>query len=183
MSPVEPVWSRISRFGKKIVNSGLTSSRFGNISVLEGESILITCTGSMLDELDEASIVRIDRADPCEMDRIASSEAGLHRAVYKRTGHLSVVHTHSPYAVVCSLLETEMMMPIDGEGRAFLGAVPIVEGSFGSEELALAVSGALVAHKACIARGHGVFAAGSDLSDAYTVACMAEHSSMVRRRR
>jgi len=42
-------WQEISRFGKKAVISGLTSSRFGNISLLQGEKIFITCTGSMLD--------------------------------------------------------------------------------------------------------------------------------------
>ena len=46
-------WQEIARFGKKLVISGLTSSRFGNISLLEGDKIFITCTGSMLDELEE----------------------------------------------------------------------------------------------------------------------------------
>ena len=45
-------WQEISRFGRKIVASGLTSSRFGNISLCQGETISITRTGSMLDELD-----------------------------------------------------------------------------------------------------------------------------------
>jgi L-fuculose-phosphate aldolase len=39
---------------------------------------------------------------------------------------------------------------------------------------------ALQSHKACIARGHGVFATGMTLSEAFTAASMAEHSSKVR---
>ena len=39
-------WQEIAKFGKKVVASGLTSSRFGNISLCQGEKISITCTGS-----------------------------------------------------------------------------------------------------------------------------------------
>jgi L-fuculose-phosphate aldolase len=58
--------------------------------------------------------------------------------------------------------------------------MPIVEGHYGSDRLAQAVSTALQSHKACIARGHGVFASGMTLTEAFTAASMAEHSSKVR---
>jgi ribulose-5-phosphate 4-epimerase/fuculose-1-phosphate aldolase len=37
-------WQEIARFGKKLVFSSLTSSRFGNISLLRDGRIFITCT-------------------------------------------------------------------------------------------------------------------------------------------
>ena len=173
-------WQEISRFGKKLVISGLTSSRFGNISLLEGDKIFITCTGSMLDELEEALVVEVDIGCPSDQDKIASSETCVHRASYQSTTNQAIIHTHSPYAVALSLLEREEIMPLDSEGMIFLGALPIVEGHFGTDELARAAASALQTRKACIARGHGVFAAGKSLSDAYTAACMAEHSAQVR---
>jgi L-fuculose-phosphate aldolase len=173
-------WQEISRFGRKIVSAGLTSSRFGNISVLQSDRIFITCTGSMLDELDEAQVVEVDLTGPCPLDRVASSETCVHRAVYQNTSATAIIHTHSPYAVALSLIEKTTIEPIDGEGKHFLGAMPVVEGSFGSDDLAESVSSALRASYACIARGHGVFAAGRSLAEAYTTACMAEHSSQVR---
>jgi len=173
-------WQEIARFGKKLVLSGLTSSRFGNISLLQGDRIFITCTGSMLDELDREMVVEVDLSHPCNLDKIASSETCVHRAVYQRTANMAIIHTHSPYTVALSLLEQRAIEPIDSEGLLFLGAVPIVEGRIGTDELAMAVSIALQKHKACIARGHGVFAAGESLPDAYTAACMAEHSAQVR---
>ena len=173
-------WQEIARFGKKVVFSGLTSSRFGNISLLQGDKIFITCTGSMLDELDEAMVVEVDLGCPCDQDKIASSETCVHRAIYQGTTNQAIIHTHSPYAVALSLLEREEVEPLDSEGMIFLGTMPIVEGHFGTDELARAVSFALQTHKACIARGHGVFAAGKSLNDAYTAACMAEHSAQVR---
>jgi len=173
-------WKEISLFGKKVVNSGLTSSRFGNISIASGELIYITCTGSMLDELTEEQIVTVDLSGACENDRIANSETCVHRAVYLATANKAIIHTHSPYSVAESLLEQSEVVPLDGEGLIFLGSMPVVEGHFGTDELATAVSSALKSHNACIARGHGVFAAGKGLKDAYTIACMAEHSAQVR---
>ncbi|HOV81151.1 MAG TPA: aldolase [Methanothrix sp.] len=175
----EQPWREIARYGRKAVASGLTSSRFGNISIAVDDSIFITCTGSMLDELDESQIVRVDLAGPCPMDETASSETCVHRAVYQRSTHRAVIHTHSPYAVAMSILETEQVIPLDSEGLIFLGAVPVVQGRLGSEELGGAVSSALVGHQACIARSHGVFAAGKSLTEAYTAACMVEHSAQV----
>jgi L-fuculose-phosphate aldolase len=173
-------WQEIARFGRKIVFAGLTSSRFGNISVLQGDRIFITCTGSMLDELDEAQVVEVDLMGPCPMDRVASSETCVHRAIYQSTSAKAIIHTHSPYAVVLSLIEKTTVEPIDSEGKHFLGSMPVVEGSFGSDDLAESVSSALRASCACIARGHGVFAIGRSLAEAYTAAAMAEHSSQVR---
>jgi L-fuculose-phosphate aldolase len=173
-------WQDLSRFGKKMVQSGLTNSRFGNISILREDRISITSTGSMLDELDETMVVEVDLSYPCNLDRIASSETCVHRAIYQSTTYAAIIHTHSPYAVALSLLEREAVEPMDSEGRLFLGKMPIVEGQIGTDELAMAASSALQNHRACIARGHGVFAAGNSLNDAYTAACMAEHSAQVR---
>src|SRR5665647_2142066 len=124
-------WQEIAKFGKKVVETGLTSSRFGNIRLCQGEKIFITCTGSMLDELDQSSVVEVDLNSPCAWDKVASSETCVHRAIYQSTSIKALIHTHSPYAVALSLLERDSIEPLDGEGILFLGAMPIVEGHFG----------------------------------------------------
>jgi L-fuculose-phosphate aldolase len=170
--------SQIAMFGRKVVSSRLTSSRFGNISARIDDSIFITKTGSMLDELDESLIVTVGLQPCTEADAEASCETPVHRAVYGTSEAMAVIHTHSPYAVALSLL-MDRIRPVDSEGLAFLGEMPVVDGHFGSGELAHSVSAALLEHRATVAKGHGVFAAGKSLEDAYTVACMAEHCSMV----
>lgn len=171
-------WQLIAGFGRRIVAAGLTSSRFGNISLRHGEKIFITATGSSLDELDRDLVVETDLTGPCPS--MASSETCVHRAIYRESEAEAIIHTHSPFAVVLSLIEREAVEPIDSEGVHFLGAMPIVDGPFGTEELGRSVSLALRDHPACIARGHGVFAAGKSLPEAYIAVCMAEHSSQVR---
>jgi L-fuculose-phosphate aldolase len=170
----------ISRFGNKTVSSGLTSSRFGNISVIRGNAIIITKTGSMLDELDQNHLVEVDLEGPCPLDELASTETCVHRAIYQSTSALAVIHTHSPFAVALSLIEENVIEPIDSEGLHFMGPMHVVEAGFGSQELATEVSKILGSSQVCIAKGHGVFARGQSLAEAYTMACMAEHSSKVR---
>ena len=176
----EASWKEISRFGRKLVASGLTSSRFGNISLRLGGEMLITCTGSMLDDLGKEQVVEVDALKACLLDSVASSETCVHRAIYQSTSAQAIIHTHSPYAVALSLIESDMITPIDSEGLAFLGSMPIVSGYMGSSDLARSVSSALMSHSACVARGHGVFARGMSLTEAYTAASMAEHSSQVK---
>jgi L-fuculose-phosphate aldolase len=170
----------ISKFGVKTVSSGLTSSRFGNISVIQGNTIIITRTGSMLDELSQNNLIEVALDGPCSSDEIASTETCVHRAIYQSTPARAVIHTHSPFAVALSLIEENAIEPIDSEGIHFMGSMPIIEAGFGSQELATAVSLVLSSRCVCIARGHGVFTSGRSLAEAFTMACMAEHSSKVR---
>ena len=169
------------RFGRKLVSSGLTYAHFGNISLLSQGMILITSTGSMLDQLTPDQVIAVTRSAPCPEDALASCETLVHRAIYDKTSARAIIHTHSPYAVATSILEEGPFEPMDGEGARFLGTVPIVEGEMGSTTLARNASNALSGSRACIVRGHGVFAIGASLEEAYIVACMVEHSAMIRR--
>lgn len=53
------MYEELRRFGKKLVEGGMVSSHSGNMSIRIGDNILITRSGSMLDELTEASIVEV----------------------------------------------------------------------------------------------------------------------------
>ena len=68
------------------------------------------------------------------------------------------------------------------EGEYFLHKIPVivVERTSGSKELEEEVSKALKAYKGVIVRGHGTFATGRILEEAYHVTCMIEFSCMIR---
>jgi L-fuculose-phosphate aldolase len=173
------MWQDISRFGAKLVALGLTHSHYGNISIRLANRVLITRTGAMLDEIDERSVIEVDLHEVRSQDALASSETIVHRAIYRNTEALAIVHTHSPHAVALSLVADLFLEPVDSVGLHLLGRIPVVEGEIGSEELAEGASAALKLHKACIARGHGVFATGKTLKDAYFAACTLEHSAQI----
>ncbi|MHC1569912.1 MAG: aldolase [Candidatus Syntropharchaeales archaeon] len=171
------------KYGRKMVVSGLVDSHFGNVSKRVGDRMFISTTGSMLDELEgEIVSVPIDTAIPDEMDIIASSEVNLHRRVYDETSALSILHGHSRYAVALSMISGagSLIVPRDSESLYLLHEIPVVGGGVGSDELAESVASALKDNKATIAEGHGTFARGSTVDEAFVVLSSVEHACCVK---
>ncbi|MGI5991206.1 MAG: aldolase [Methanosarcina sp.] len=176
------MWQEISKYGRKLVEHGLVESNFGNISIRAGDRMLITRTGAALDEITSNSVVEIDIQETSSLDIIASSEAVVHREIYRQTSSLAIIHAHSTYAVVESLLAGPegRVSPIDSEGQYFLGEIPVVGGGIGSCELARNLANALSRHRGAIVYSHGTFAVGRTLEDAYIVTTQLEHSCKIK---
>ncbi len=175
------MWQDIAKFGKKLVERGLVESHLGNISVRAGDKMLITRKGSALDEITEESVVEVGIDRSSSLDSIASSESPVHRAVYRKTPALAIIHAHCPFAVVESLLAGEdKILPVDIEGQYFLHEIPVVKGRAGTHELAENTSEALREHKGAVVSGHGTFAIGKTLEEAYAVTALIEHSCMLK---
>ncbi len=174
------MWQEISRFGKKLVEYGLVEAHFGNISIRTGDTMLITRSGSALDEIDRDAVVEVGIDRSSSMDLIASSETIVHRAIYKSTSALAIIHAHCPYAVIESLIADSPIVPVDSEGIYFLHEIPIVTGGIGTLELAENAASFLREHKGVIIRGHGTIATGMILEEAYVVTTQIEHSCQVK---
>ncbi|KCZ72644.1 ribulose-5-phosphate 4-epimerase-like epimerase or aldolase [Candidatus Methanoperedens nitroreducens] len=175
------MWQDMAKFGKKLVDHGLVESHFGNISIRIGSRMLITRTGFALDEIDENSVVEVDIDKPSSLDIIASSESIVHRAIYKNTSALAIIHAHSPFAVVESLLaDRDMIVPVDSEGQYFLHEIPVVRGGIGTTELAKNTADALRDHRGAIVFSHGTFAIGKILEEAYIITTQIEHSCKLK---
>lgn len=169
------------KYGKKIVAQGLAHSHFGNVSKRIGDRILISKTGSMLDEL-EGRIVEVSLSGPSSLDDLASTELLVHRQIYRETAAQVVFHGHSEFAVVLSLLYPvgTVLHPEDSEGTHLLHGIPIIKGATGSEELAQNAAAALRDHRAVLAERHGVFARGGTVNEAFVVLSAVEHSCQVK---
>lgn len=163
------------RIGKRLFAEHLVGGNFGNISVREGDNgFYIKRSGAYLDGATEPVFVPLSG----EVPSVASSEYRVHREVYRKTPHRAIVHAHPPVAVALSLVRDEIR-PEDSEGIMFCPVIPVVSGELGSQELADTVSDALVHSKLVIARGHGTFAAGTTLDEAYLYTSLAEHACRV----
>jgi L-fuculose-phosphate aldolase len=163
------------RIGKRLFAEHLVGGNFGNISVRNGDDgFYIKRTGAYLDVATEPVFVPLAGDVP----QGASSEYRVHREVYKKTPHQAIVHAHPPAAVALSLVRDEIR-PEDSEGIMFCPVIPVVSGGPGSQEVADTVSDALVRSKLVIARGHGTFAAGRTLDEAYLYTSLAEHACRV----
>jgi L-fuculose-phosphate aldolase len=166
--------------GQDLFVAGLVSSHGGNMSVRMGDRIQITRRGSMLGRLTERDIIDIGLDDNDANVTLASTEIVVHRAIYQSTAALAIVHTHPPYAIAQSLVKDEIV-PIDSEGSYLLHKVPVVSAELtaGSDEVAELVPHWLKEYDLVMLRGHGPFAIGHLLEEAYQLTSVFETTCRV----
>ncbi len=164
--------------GRDIFLRGLISSHAGNMSVRMGDRIYLTRRGSMLGRLSEKDLVELDIVKNNTQILMASSETVVHRAIYLNTSALAIVHTHPPYATLLSMMDDEII-PVDSEGSYLFKKIPVVslEKTIGSEEAGQIVSEHLKDYKIVLMRGHGSFARGDMLEEAYMLTSSLESSA------
>jgi L-fuculose-phosphate aldolase len=166
--------SEFERIGKRLFAEGLVGGNFGNMSVRADRGLYITHTGSYLDEPGRPVYVPIEGLVPPE----ASSEYRVHREVYRKTRHGAIVHAHPVHAVAASLVYDEIL-PRDSESELLCPVIPVVSGRPGSDDLARVVSDTLCLSRLVLVHGHGTFAAGKTLDEAYILTSLAEQACRV----
>jgi L-fuculose-phosphate aldolase len=162
------------RIGCRLHNEGLVSANFGNMSVRAAGGFWITRLGSYLDNPGSLILCPFEG----EVPHGVSSEYRVHRESYLNTGFQAIIHAHPPHAIAASFT-TEEIVPRDSEGEGLCPFIPVVGGKPGTRDLAVSVASALTRSPLVIARGHGTFAAGKSLEDAYILTSLAEHSSKI----
>lgn len=162
------LYHAFDRVGKDLFAHSLNNGYSGNLSVRQGNRLTITASGSALHRLGPEDLVEIGLFDD-ERGR-ASTEAVVHRGIYRITDAMAVVHAHPPFTVAISE-HHDSIVPEDAEGTYYFREIPVVTTSFsvGSPEVATLVPRAMLDGRTplVIVRGHGVFSAGRDLPEAY----------------
>ncbi len=172
--------SQFQIIGHALFTRGLVSSHSGNLSIRLGERIIITRRGCRLGCLHEQDLIdtgisKNDRSTP-----LASIELAVHRAIYKQTPALAIVHAHPPHAVALSLTETEIT-PSDAEGLSIVGQVPVLGWNMEIKQGGLAdiIAQALKQYKIVMVHSHGTFAIGQLLEEAHNYTTTLEESCQV----
>lgn len=168
------MYEQFRDIGRDVFLSGLISSHGGNMSVRLGDRMLITRRGSMLGRLGERDVIETALEHEDSEVALASTEIVVHRAIYAKTNGLAILHTHSPNTILRSMMEDEIV-PIDSEGSYLLHKVPVfsLPQTAGSSEVADVVSEALREYKCVLLRGHGPFAIGTVLEEAFQwISCL-----------
>lgn len=156
---------------------GLNDSHSGNASCRDGARVWITPTGCCADTATAEDLVLCDPSERAPPG--ASLDASLHLAVYRgSTDTTAVLHSHGPYAVTMSR-EVDEFRPDDFEGRYYFDRVPVlsVEDKDYLNEAPVRVAAALQDSCVAIIRGHGIYARGDTLDEAYKWTCSLEASA------
>jgi len=170
------MFEEFSWVGSDLYTSGAVSSHGGNLSVrVDDARMLITRTGSMIGRLTPADVIETSlSACGDSADAECSVELVVHRAIYAATGAKAIVHAHALHTVARSLLD-DVIVPLDSESKARLIDVPVVSSatSIGSAEAGEKLAAALLDRRVAVLRGHGPFAIGESLEDAYqAISCL-----------
>ena len=172
--------AQFQRVGSGLFAQGLVSSQSGNLSTRHDDRVLITQRHCALSSIGEADLVEVGIAKNNRATPMASSELAVHRCIYRKTPALAVVHAHPPYAVALSFMERDVV-PCDMEGRSIAAKVTVLgkdmttrPGDLGEE-----IAAALRRCKVVLVEGHGTFAIGQLLEEAYYYTTVFEQSCRI----
>jgi L-fuculose-phosphate aldolase len=164
---------------RRVADAGLIVGSAGNLSLRDGERVLITRGGSEFDALVQEDCVEVGLSDSGipEHHRSGpqpSSELALHLAIYRSTDAAAIVHTHSHYATVLGTVADELPA-IHYTINHFGGPVRVARyETFGTEELAASVIDALRERSGALMANHGAVVIGRDIRDAVAKAILLE---------
>ncbi len=174
------IYEMFRDIGRDLYVQNMISSHGGNLSIRLGDRVVIKRRGAMLGNLKPGDLVetRLDKNDSGVT--LASTELLVHRTVYMNTPALAIVHCHPRTAIAFSLSREELV-PIDNEASYLLKKVPVVAEEFasGTPEMANKVANALKNYKIIMLRGHGSFATGQTLDEAFHWSSTLEESCQI----
>ncbi len=151
---------------------GLNFGAAGNVSLRQGEGMLITPTGARADTLSADKIVEATLGGTVVGTGRPSSEWEMHAEIYRAyPAARAVVHTHSDACVAMSALRRRLP-PFHYMIAAFGGDDVRCAGydTFGTSGLAHAAVAALDGRRACYLANHGMICHGPTLEAAVGLA-------------
>lgn len=174
----------VIEYALKVIDAGLISSTWGNISARDPESGLIAITPSGMEyrKLSPDDIVIVDKnGNIVDSKRKPSSETPMHALFYRERPEINgIVHTHSCYATAMSTLKKEIPVVLAELGACVGGLVKVAEyARGGTEEFGQAALRAIGDGTAVLQQNHGVLAIGKTLNDALFSAIVVEEAAKI----
>ena len=170
---LQNIRKELVEYGKRLVDSELTSGTGGNLSYFDSETGYLAITPSGLDfyktKEEDIVILALD-GTVIEGNRTPSSEWVMHKRIYEtRTDINAIIHGHTIYASVLACLREELpathyMIAVAGE------TVRVADyASFGSKELAENAAKGMEDRNAVLLANHGIIGGSNNLRNAFNV--------------
>jgi len=176
---VEDVRDALVRYSQWLRRGGFNDAETGNASVRLGDRFWITPRGAGAEELRRKDLIACPLEG--EIPTGASLDAPIHQAVYRAQPQArAVLHSHGPHSVAVSFAGRDFA-PTDFEGNRLLGSVPVLalEPEHHVEKGPARIAEVLAEYPICAVAGHGVYARGRDLKEAYRATGTLELSARI----
>jgi len=176
---MEQARNEIIKYGKEIVDRGLTFGVSGNLSVYDPATgdIAISPEGVSTGMLSPEDIDIIDRkCNLLEGTRTPSSEQALHAAIYEcRLNARAVVHMHSKFCTTLACMHVPLKAVHYALAKTGVSTVPSVPfHTYGTLELAADVQAKIGNSNAVLLENHGLITCGSSMEEAFNLALTCE---------
>jgi L-fuculose-phosphate aldolase len=114
--------------------------------------------------------------------RKATSELGMHLAVYRQRDDVSaVIHSHPPVATAFACAGRALDEMLCQEAAMTLGSVPLaIYATTGTEEVAASLEPLIPGHQAILLANHGAVSYGPTLLDTFLNMETVEHLAIIR---
>jgi L-fuculose-phosphate aldolase len=176
----ERIYEMFREIGRDLYVADMVSSHGGNLSIRLGDRVVIKRRGAMLGRLKPHDLIETGLEKNDSGVALASTELLVHRTIYMMTPALAIVHCH-PRAAIAFSLSRDEIVPIDNEASYLLKKVPVIWEEFasGSPEMAKHLAETLAQYKIVMLRGHGSFAIGQTLDEAFHWSSTLEESCQI----
>ncbi len=173
MNLEENIRKNIVEAGLKLIQKGLVTRSWGNISVrIDEKNMLITPSGRTYESLKPEEIVLMDYRKLTFEGKIKpSSEYHLHAEIYKRRKDIhAVIHTHQMNATTVATARREVPPIIDDMVQIIGPSVRVSKYTLaGTQKFARYAVKALRGRQAALLANHGAVCTGRSLEEAFVV--------------
>ncbi len=157
-------------WSKRLYQKDLSPALSGNISIRTPDGILISASGTCLNDMDENDIVLIDlNGNLIEGNKKPSSEKIMHCEIYsKRDDIKAIIHSHCPSITAFAVADTAINKAILPDFIANYDEIPVVPYYCPSSiELATSTGEYFEKYDAVLLKNHGIVLGDNSLQNAY----------------
>jgi L-fuculose-phosphate aldolase len=180
--PSDAALALFREIGIRLDRRGLVASNDGNLSIRDGDTILVTAAGSRKGYLRDDEILRVDLDGTIRHGaRRPSSEIAMHLGIYRhRWDVCGIVHAHPPAATAFAVARFPLDHLALPELVLSLGRVPLAPYARpGTGEMGEQVAALIGTHDAVLMANHGAVTVGPDLEEAYFRMERLEHAARI----
>lgn len=162
--------NEIIYWGKRLYQKGMSPATSGNISLKINDGILITASGTCVNDMNENDIVLIDYdGNLKDGSKKPSSEKIMHSEIYTLRDDINaIIHCHCPLIGAFAVAGVEIEKPILPDFIYCFDKIPLLPYYCPSSlELAQAVGKYFEKYNAVLLKNHGIILGDTSLQEAF----------------